>query len=117
MVIFKNFSIHLTFSEKIIHTFMQPIALPWFSIFINIPKYNYPELQRIEKPTCFLGILWAAPKKKVSHSKKRMRQATKSLKDIHHLNLCPACGRKKLSHTLCLFCFKEIKEFIKNQRK
>lgn len=51
------------------------------------------------------GILNAVPKKKTSHMKKRHRQmAGKALKDVTHLNKCPACGHTKKMHTLCPQC-------------
>src|SRR3989337_1473242 len=46
-------------------------------------------------------ILWAVPKKKTSHSKKRMRSANKGLKDKTNIVNCPGCGQKHLTHHLC----------------
>src|SRR5688572_16037410 len=46
-------------------------------------------------------ILWAVPKKKTSHSKKRMRSANKGLKDKTNIVNCPGCGQKHLIHHLC----------------
>lgn len=62
-------------------------------------------------PDILESILRAVPKKKTSHSKKRMRQlAGKALKDITALNRCSACGAIKRSHMLCWNCVKSIKD-------
>lgn len=51
------------------------------------------------------SVLRAAPKKKVSHMKRRHRQkAGKALQDLKNLNTCPACGGIKRAHTLCQHC-------------
>ena len=57
------------------------------------------------------GLLWmAAPKKRVSHSRKRMRMAHKYLKPIRHYSTCATCGNFKLMHVLCGHCLKETLE-------
>jgi len=53
-------------------------------------------------------ILWAVPKKKTSHSKKRMRSANKGLKDKTNIVNCPGCGQKHLIHHLCFNCYKDF---------
>lgn len=53
------------------------------------------------------GFLWAVPKKRTSHSKKRMRMAKKYLKPIRHYTVCPKCQNLKLLHVLCGYCLKE----------
>ncbi|KHE82248.1 hypothetical protein GE21DRAFT_1288553 [Neurospora crassa] len=59
------------------------------------------------------GILRAVPKKKTSHMKKRHRQmAGKALKDVTHLNRCPACGNLKRMHHLCSTCLGKLKGFM-----
>ena len=64
------------------------------------------------------AILWAAPKKKTSHSKKRMRMTNKWLKPIEHCGHCPNCGYPKLSHVLCGNCFKiTMKKTAEYRRK
>ena len=55
------------------------------------------------------SILKAVPKKKTTHSKTRMRSATKGLKDRTDINNCSACGKPKLAHTICLDCFTSIR--------
>ncbi|ODQ52960.1 hypothetical protein SAICODRAFT_30388 [Saitoella complicata NRRL Y-17804] len=74
---------------------------------------------RIAVPAPLLGI-WdsifrAAPKKKTSHSRKRMRQATKYLRDNLGLNRCPSCGMVKRAHTLCTPCYGDIKKVWKGK--
>ena len=68
------------------------------------------------------GIVLAVPKKKTSHSKKRMRAAGKGLKDKQSASpdmlfgwlssyfssdivSCPGCGSPKLAHHLCGKCY------------
>ncbi|OAV86834.1 hypothetical protein PTTG_07472 [Puccinia triticina 1-1 BBBD Race 1] len=53
----------------------------------------------------FGGLLKAVPKKKVSHSRKRMRSAHKGLQPNLSLGVCPACGEPKRQHFLCLHCY------------
>ncbi|KAF9582329.1 hypothetical protein BGW38_000347 [Lunasporangiospora selenospora] len=56
------------------------------------------------------SIVWASvPKSKTSHSKKRMRQATKGLKEKHNIVQCPGCGNSKMMHHLCSHCYKDMK--------
>ncbi|KAG0239509.1 hypothetical protein BGW41_007616 [Actinomortierella wolfii] len=56
------------------------------------------------------SIVWASvPKHRTSHSKKRMRQATKGLKVQKNIVSCPGCGRPKLMHHLCTHCYREMK--------
>ncbi|AMD21913.1 HFR058Wp [Eremothecium sinecaudum] len=66
------------------------------------------------------GMILAAPKKKVSHAKKRQRlyaPGKKQLKMIHHLGKCPSCGHYKRMHTLCMHCFNEIRHIWKMHTK
>ncbi|KAJ1976992.1 hypothetical protein H4R34_003766 [Dimargaris verticillata] len=55
------------------------------------------------------AFLWAVPKKKTTHSKKRMRSSNKALKDRRDIETCPACGRNKLHHHMCLYCYRDLK--------
>ena len=53
------------------------------------------------------GFLWmAAPKRRTSHSKKRMRMTHKWLKPIQNYTFCQTCGNPKLLNVLCGYCFK-----------
>ncbi|KAH9460526.1 hypothetical protein MJO29_004531 [Puccinia striiformis f. sp. tritici] len=51
------------------------------------------------------GLLKAVPKKKVSHSRKRMRSAHKGIQPTTGLGICPGCGEPKRQHFLCLHCY------------
>lgn len=63
------------------------------------------------------GILLAAPKSKVSHSRKRMRSANKGLKDRTDFVHCSACGKPKLFHHICASCYFELARFQKQTQK
>ncbi|KAI9473748.1 MAG: hypothetical protein EXX96DRAFT_652514 [Benjaminiella poitrasii] len=65
-------------------------------------------------PTWLEPFLWAAPKKKTSHSKKRMRASNKGLKQKENITTCPACGSSKLLHHLCGNCYRDIKKKAKS---
>ena len=54
------------------------------------------------------GLLRAVPKKKVSHSRKSMRAANKGLKDRSDLVHCSGCGKPKLHHHICSYCYFEL---------
>ncbi|KAI8366753.1 uncharacterized protein BYT42DRAFT_587770 [Radiomyces spectabilis] len=64
-------------------------------------------------PSWLGPILWAAPKKKTSHSKKRMRASNKGLQQKENVTACPACGNHKLMHHVCRHCYKDIKQKAK----
>jgi large subunit ribosomal protein L32 len=56
------------------------------------------------------SIVWASvPKRKTSHSKKRMRQANKGLQEQRNIVQCPGCGQAKLMHHLCTHCYRDMK--------
>lgn len=89
----------------------QQSALSMFSARV-MPKLVHSSTALL--PRCLgLGlwdsILRAVPKKKTTHSKTRMRSATKGLKDRTNINNCSACGQPKLSHYVCGNCFREIR--------
>ena len=61
--------------------------------------------------TCFSledMMIWQSkrqtPKKRTSHSKKRLRSTHKNLKAVENHYPCPNCGKPKLSHRLCDHC-------------
>nr|YP_007890771.1 ribosomal protein L32 [Seculamonas ecuadoriensis]AGH24466.1 ribosomal protein L32 [Seculamonas ecuadoriensis] len=45
----------------------------------------------------------AVPKKKVSHSRKRIRNSAKKLSEVHYI-VCPNCSFLKLKHHVCKAC-------------
>ncbi|PVU93959.1 hypothetical protein BB559_003121 [Furculomyces boomerangus] len=58
-------------------------------------------------------ILKAVPKKKTTHSKKRMRSAGKGLKNRTDIVRCSGCGKAKLLGHLCLYCYKDIRRKLR----
>ncbi|GMG44422.1 unnamed protein product [Ambrosiozyma monospora] len=110
-------------------------SVPSIRISIPIPSFLQPQQQNVdprleelgnqlaENPTetPFFhdnGILKAAPKKKVSHMKRRQRlyaPGKKQIKFNHNLNRCPACGHYKRSHFLCMNCVSQIKQLWKRE--
>lgn len=66
------------------------------------------------------SILKAAPKKKPSYRRtrqKRLAPGNKQIQPLENLGRCPACGRVKRSHFMCMHCFAEIKTFLKEKKK
>lgn len=49
------------------------------------------------------GLFLAAPKKRTSHAKKRMRMANKYLRPDPSLKQCDMCGAWKRAHVYCSF--------------
>ena len=62
-------------------------------------------------------LLWAVPKKRTSHSKKRMRMTHKYLRPKRHYQTCPKCGQFKLQHMLCGHCFRETMKLTAEARR
>lgn len=60
-----------------------------------------------------VSLLFAVPKQKVTHSRKRMRMATKQLRNIQNITKCSKCGEPKLLHNLCWKCYGEFKKISK----
>jgi ribosomal protein L32 len=75
--------------------------------YVSIPSYSGSE------PTPILSIfsdvfLWmAVPKKKTSHTRKRLRQLNYQLRNLNTIYECPLCGHSKRTHRLCLNCLKQ----------
>lgn len=64
-------------------------------------------------------ILRAAPKKKHSKGRSRMKRLApgdKQVKRLDNLVRCPACGHVKRSHFMCMNCFAEIRAFFKTKK-
>jgi ribosomal protein L32 len=79
----------------------------------NLTQSDSITKQTFQIPTWLEPILWAAPKKKTSHSKKRMRASNKGLPIKENATTCPACGSNKLLHHLCGNCYSDIKKKAK----
>ncbi|CAG8494198.1 9686_t:CDS:1 [Diversispora eburnea] len=96
-------------------------------ILINLPYSNPINTlwkKTLQKVGTLIGLseaigsfLLAAPKKKTSHSKKRMRSANKGLKDKTNIVNCPGCGQRKLMHHLCLYCYRDYTLKLKWERR
>ncbi|CCH59887.1 hypothetical protein TBLA_0C00710 [Henningerozyma blattae CBS 6284] len=93
-------------------------------VLIPLSNNNIPQQQQSLGPAWDMfsngSTLLAVPKKKVSHMKKRQKlygPGDKQLKLNNNLNECPSCGHYKRSHTLCMYCFGEIKMIWKNNIK
>lgn len=84
-------------------------TIPRMSTAITIPTITHLNIPSL-LPDLWESILRAVPKKKQSHSRKRMRQlAGKALQDNKALNRCPACGGVKRKNVLCETCVESIK--------
>ncbi|KAJ1924006.1 hypothetical protein IWQ60_005497 [Tieghemiomyces parasiticus] len=86
------------------------------SLWAGIQSYGESLRQRVGQ---FLeeAILRAVPKKHTTHSRRRMRDSNKAIKDRKDINKCPACGRNKLMHHLCLYCYGDIKTKFQQFKK
>ncbi|KAJ7070992.1 ribosomal L32p protein family-domain-containing protein [Mycena amicta] len=70
------------------------------ALLASVRQWTIPSLLQLFPP-----IVLAVPKKKVSHSRKAMREANKGLKDKQNIVNCPGCGAPKLAHHLCPNCY------------
>ncbi|GAA5976832.1 hypothetical protein JCM11641_000884 [Rhodosporidiobolus odoratus] len=61
--------------------------------------------------------LLAVPKRRTTHSAKRMRSANKGLKEKQNLVSCPTCGAPKLAHHLCHECHVAFRKEIHQEAK
>ena len=52
-------------------------------------------------------VLFAAPQKRTSHSRKRKRMTSKWLKNIVNYTICPECGNARRLHVLCGYCLRK----------
>lgn len=79
-------------------------AVPRITASLTLPRL--PSLSQL----LFPAILWAVPKSKISHSRKRMRASNKALKNREDITSCPCCGSPVLLHHGCLTCYKHIRQ-------
>ncbi|KAF7306957.1 putative 54S ribosomal protein L32, mitochondrial [Mycena indigotica] len=93
--------------------FARPWRLRAFAavptLLASVREWRIPSLLELFPP-----ITLAVPKKKVSHSRKAMRQANKGLKDKQNIVSCPGCGEPKLAHQLCPNCYSFLKRMWKS---
>jgi len=55
------------------------------------------------------GILLAVPKRRVTHSRKRIRNFPKFPKNRTDIEICPVCRNHKLQGHLCGYCLERIR--------
>ncbi|KAJ3121618.1 hypothetical protein HK098_003510 [Nowakowskiella sp. JEL0407] len=75
-----------------------------FSIGFLRPLFPFSAFQPQRSFDFFPSILWAVPKKKTTHRKKRLRMNGKWLKPQHNAGACPYCGTPVLMHHICRTC-------------
>lgn len=64
------------------------------------------------------GIVWmAAPKKRTSYRKKRLRNLGKALRPMRNIERCYVCGNMKLTSIYCPHCLRVVKEKTREYRK
>ncbi|KAM0793191.1 hypothetical protein ACM66B_000662 [Microbotryomycetes sp. NB124-2] len=61
--------------------------------------------------------LLAAPKRRTTHSAKRMRHSNKGLREKNNIVACPGCGAPKLAHHLCHDCHVAFRQEIHAEAK
>lgn len=80
--------------------------MPWYGLeriwgaISSSPSFADSDL--VTTPWLLDWLILAAPKKKTTHAKKRMRMAHKYLRPDCSLKRCELCGRWKRPHTYCL---------------
>ncbi|KAJ7254070.1 hypothetical protein B0H12DRAFT_1115795 [Mycena haematopus] len=96
--------------------FSTPFAFAGVHAFLPASRtWSFPSLESLLE--LFPPFVLAVPKKKVSHSRKSMREANKGLKDKHNIVNCPACGAPKLAHHLCNQCFSFLSRMWKQSKQ
>lgn len=83
-----------------------------------LPEWLSPREEGVHEDAKEEGILKAAPKKKVSHMKRRQRlygPGDKHVKLQNNLNRCPACGHYKRANALCMNCVNQIRHYWKKR--
>ncbi|KAI9327310.1 hypothetical protein DFJ73DRAFT_863969 [Zopfochytrium polystomum] len=61
-----------------------------------------------QPPSWLDGFLWAVPKKRTTHHKKRLRMTTKWLRPMQNIKPCPYCGEASLLHHICRKCLNRL---------
>ncbi|XP_057856455.1 uncharacterized protein LOC131065836 [Cryptomeria japonica] len=74
---------------------------PWGSVAIEQDECEYQDLAVEGFASASSMQLMAVPKRKVTHSRKRIRNAPKALKPAPLIMRCKSCGRVKLPHFFC----------------
>ncbi|KAF7310943.1 putative 54S ribosomal protein L32, mitochondrial [Mycena chlorophos] len=82
------------------------------ALLASLRQWRIPSLSELLPP-----IVLAVPKKKVSHSRKSMREANKGLVDKQNIVNCPGCGAPKLAHHLCPNCYSFLSRMWKAAKR
>ncbi|KAJ3068108.1 hypothetical protein HDU98_008716 [Podochytrium sp. JEL0797] len=78
----------------------------WFSGSFVAP---FPGISIMAVPLSWIpSILWAVPKKRTTHGKKRLRMNSKWLRPMRNIIQCPLCGSPSLLHHACKSCMKYV---------
>ena len=100
-------------NSAVINLFSRQHFIPAFSL------AGYPDLsteideQKDEEEDFFSPFLFAVPKRRVSHRRKRIKYFQKHLQPLEGFKACSECGMKHPSHyQLCPFC-KPYNNFIR----
>ncbi|KAJ7630984.1 ribosomal L32p protein family-domain-containing protein [Roridomyces roridus] len=88
---------------------------PIFAAGAAAQTWTIPSLQSLLE--LLPPFVLAVPKKKVSHSRKSMREANKGLKDKNNIVNCPGCGAPKLAHHLCNQCYSFLSRMWKQTKR
>ena len=84
----------------------QPIVLPLLE---KMRDVLWPTLTWFK----YSGMLLAVPKKRTSHSRKRIRNNPKFPKNRTDIETCVVCGNHKLQGHLCGHCLEKVMEETK----
>lgn len=78
-------------------------STPLFS-FESLPQDSSTGPAEDEKDS---GTLFAVPKRRVAHARKRLKYFQKNIKPIESFKTCPHCGEQQPNHIqLCPFCYR-----------
>lgn len=63
------------------------------------------------------GFLFAAPKRKNSVARRKLRHQDHWIRPMLSLDVCKECGNKKIHNYLCAFCFPKFSSYVINKDK
>lgn len=69
------------------------------------------------EPSQWNGLVFAVPKRRTSHSVKRMRMANKWLKPMKNITTCSQCGASRLAHNVCTKCVQKAMRRARRNRR
>ena len=92
---------HLVYSGRLLKSSLFPFVYKVVNEWLPLNTVDW---------FCKTGILLAVPKKRVSHSRKRIRNFPKFPKNRTDIEICVVCRNHKLQGHLCGYCLERIKE-------